>query len=235
MKRRITLVFFIALLAVLTLAFVGCQPAQTPNNENPPAENPPAENPPAENPPAENPPAENPPAENPPAENPPAENPPAENPPAENPPAENPPAENPPAEEPVIPDAPNFTVYDESGNAVRLSDYFGKPIVLNFFASWCPPCRAEMPAFQEEYNANREEVVFLFVSLDNTMADAKSFVDGQGYTFPIFHDQSGSAARAYSIQSIPATYFISREGKLISQKIGKISHDALSECIAQIK
>jgi peroxiredoxin len=220
MKKSIALIIFTALFLISALTFVGCQPAEKPNDANPPAENPPAENPPAENPPAENPPAENPPVENP---------------PAENPPAENPPVENPPAEPPIVPEVPDFTVYDQNGNAVRLSDYFGKPIVLNFFATWCSPCRAELPYFQEEYDKNREEVVFLFVSVDNTMEIAKSFADGQGYTFPILHDRSQSAVKAYAIRSIPATYFISREGKLISQRIGKISHEALAISIAQIK
>ncbi len=177
----------------------------------------------------------NPPAQNPPAGNPPAENPPTENPPAENPPAENPPAEDPPEEPQILPSVPDFTVYDEEGNAVKLSDYFGNPIVLNFFASWCGPCRSEMPAFQTEYDSNREEIVFLFVSVDDTMADAKRFVDEQGYTFPILHDRSNSAAIAYAIRSIPATFFISREGNLVAQAVGALSHADLALGIQKIK
>ncbi len=194
------------------------------------------EDPPAPSPATENPPVENPPAATSSEENPTEENPSAETPSAENPPAENPPAENPSAEKPQIhPSVPDFTVYDVSGKAVKLSDYFGKPIVLNFFASWCGPCRSEMPAFQAEYNANGDEIVFLFVSLDDTMQDAKDFIDRQGYTFPILHDTNGSAAIAYGVRSFPTTVFISREGHLVAKAVGALNASNLALGIEKIK
>jgi thiol-disulfide isomerase/thioredoxin len=184
----------------------------------------------------ENLPIENPPAENPSAENPPAENPSGENPPAENPPAENPSPEKPEEEKPQIhPSVPDFTVYDVSGKAVKLSDYFGKPIVLNFFASWCGPCRSEMPVFQAAYDANGDEIVFLFVSLDNTMQAAVNFVEGEGYTFPILHDANQNAADAYGIQKFPTTVFISREGHLVAKAVGALNASNLALGIEKIK
>ena len=220
--------------------------------EDPPALSPAAENPPVENPPAaasseENPTEENPSEETPSAENPPAENLSEEKPEEEKPEEEKPeekpeekteekPEEEKPEEKPQIqPSAPDFTVYDVEGNAVKLSDYFGKPIVLNFFASWCGPCRSEMPAFQAEFNANGDEIVFLFVSLDDTMQDAKDFIDRQGYTFPILHDTNGSAAIAYGVRSFPTTVFISREGHLAAKAVGALSASNLALGIEKIK
>jgi thiol-disulfide isomerase/thioredoxin len=169
-------------------------------------------------------------------ENLPIENPPAENPPAENPPAENPSAEKPEEEKPQIhPSVPDFTVYDVSGKAVKLSDYFGKPIVLNFFASWCGPCRSEMPVFQAAYDANGDEIVFLFVSLDNTMQAAVNFVEGEGYTFPILHDANQNAADAYGIQKFPTTVFISKEGHLVAKAVGALNASNLALGIEKIK
>lgn len=135
----------------------------------------------------------------------------------------------------ITPSVPDFTVYDINGAAVKLSDYFGKPIVLNFFASWCGPCRSEMPAFQTEYEVHGEEIAFVFVSVDSTMADAKQFVDGQGYTFPILHDASGSASAAYTVRSIPATYFIDRNGTLVAQAVGALRQSDLKTGIDLIK
>ena len=213
------------------------------------AEDPPAPSPAAENPPVENPPAATSSEENPTEENSSAETPSAENPPAENlseekteeekteekkPEEEKPEEKN--EEKPQIqPSVPDFTVYDVEGNAVKLSDYFGKPIVLNFFASWCGPCRSEMPAFQAEYNANGDEIVFLFVSLDDTMQDAKDFIDRQGYTFPILHDTNGSAAIAYGVRRFPTTVFISREGHLAAKAVGALSASNLALGIEKIK
>lgn len=138
----------------------------------------------------------------------------------------------PPAAQPTVKD---FTVYDESGKAVKLSEHFGRPIVINFFASWCGPCRSEMPYFQTHYIANRSEVDFLFISLDDTMAAAKKFVSGQGYTFPILHDRLGSAAAAYDVGAIPATYFINAEGELVAWAVGALSYADLSRAIEKIK
>ena len=208
--------------------------------EDPPAPSPAAENPPVENPPAATSSEENPTEENPSAETPSAENPPAENlseeKTEEEKTEEKKPEEEKPEEKPQIqPSVPDFTVYDVEGNAVKLSDYFGKPIVLNFFASWCGPCRSEMPAFQAEYNANGDEIVFLFVSLDDTMQDAKDFIDRQGYTFPILHDTNGSAAIAYGVRSFPTTVFISREGHLAAKAVGALSASNLALGIEKIK
>lgn len=134
--------------------------------------------------------------------------------------------------------APDFTVYDVSGNPVKLSDYFGKPIVLNFWASWCGPCQMEMPDFQEKYEALDGQVQFLMINMTDgsreTVTSASEFIKKQGYTFPVLYDTETDAAAAYSANSLPTTFFIDAKGYVIAQATGAISGDTLQRGIDMI-
>ncbi len=134
--------------------------------------------------------------------------------------------------------APDFTVLDGEGNQVKLSDFFGKPIVLNFWASWCPPCKSELPDFEEAYRKYDGKVVFLMVNLTDgqreTVDIAKSFVESAGYTFPVYYDTAYEASTVYGIRSIPQTYFISAEGEPVAAATGMISGAQLEQGIGMI-
>jgi peroxiredoxin len=127
--------------------------------------------------------------------------------------------------------APDFKVYDAEGNAVNLSDYFGKPIILNFWASWCGPCQIEMPDFEEAYKEYGEEVQFLMVNSTagsrETLETAQKFIEDNGYSFPVLFDTEANAAMAYGVNSLPNTYFIDGEGHAIARVRGIINMDAL--------
>jgi len=141
-------------------------------------------------------------------------------------------------EEQQLTKAPDFSVYDASGNKVNLSDHVGKPIVLNFWASWCGPCQSEMPDFHEKYLELGEEIHFLMVNMTGgreTPESAKAFISEKGYTFPVFYDTDSDAAMTYSVYSLPTTYFIDAEGYLIAQATGAIDTETLQIGIDMIK
>ena len=135
--------------------------------------------------------------------------------------------------------APNFTVYDLEGNEVNLSDFLGKPIIVNFWASWCGPCKMEMPDFNEAYQLLNEDITFLMVNMTDgsreTVDIASSFIEESGYTFPVYYDTSYSAAITYSVSSLPTTYFIDADGNLIAHARGAIDAATLQKGIDIIK
>ena len=133
---------------------------------------------------------------------------------------------------------PDFTAYDTEGNAVKLLSFFGKPIVLNFWASWCGPCKMEMPGFQNQYELQGQNIQFLMVNMTGgreTVESASSFLENQGYTFPALFDIEGSAAYAYNVRSLPTTYFIGADGALVASAVGAISEDTLKQGIEKIQ
>lgn len=142
--------------------------------------------------------------------------------------------ETPPAQIP----APDFTVYDAKGNPVQLSAYFGKPIVLNFWASWCGPCQMEMPDFQEKFLALGNDMQFLMVNMTDgsreTVQSASAFIAQKGYTFPVFYDADSDAAATYGAYSLPTTFFIDAAGNVIAQATGAIGAETLQQGIDMI-
>ncbi len=134
----------------------------------------------------------------------------------------------------VLP-APDFTVYDGDGNPVKLSDFFGKPIIVNFWATWCPPCKSELPHFEKKFAEYGDEIEFLMVNLTDggrdTVEVVKEFVAEGGYTFPVYYDTEYSAAMTYGTSSIPVTVFIDADGDLLGGITGAMDIDTLQQCI----
>ena len=135
--------------------------------------------------------------------------------------------------------APDFTVFDANGNKVKLSDFVGKPVVLNFWASWCPPCKSEMPHFNKVYNTEKNDVVFMMVDLVDgqreTQEKGQQFIQSQGYTFPVYFDLEYQGIDAYGVSSIPTTVFIDRSGNIAAAFQGAISEQTLQKGINSIK
>ncbi|MBT2689624.1 TlpA family protein disulfide reductase [Bacillus sp. ISL-47] len=107
--------------------------------------------------------------------------------------------------------APDFELKNLEGETVKLSDYVGKKVMLNFWATWCPPCKAEMPDIQKFYTEKGDEVAILAVNID-PQYDVAGFAKEMRVNFPILLDENEKAANAYQILTIPTTFFIDEKG-----------------------
>lgn len=148
-------------------------------------------------------------------------------------------SENTDSGETTVETAPDFTMTDSSGTEVKLSDFFGKPVVLNFWASWCGPCKSEMPHFEDAYQKYGEDINFIVVNLTDgareTVESASGFIEEQGYTFPVYFDTNTEGAVTYGTYSIPVTYFIGADGVPVAQANGALDAETLQTGIDMIQ
>ncbi len=133
--------------------------------------------------------------------------------------------------------APDFTVVDYGGNKVRLSDFKGKPVVLNFWATWCYYCKEEMPDFNKAYK-KYPDVQFLMVNATDgvreTVATAKKYVEKEKFDFDVFFDTELQAVNNYYVTGFPATFFIDKDGNLVTYANGMINYEQLENGIKLI-
>lgn len=129
--------------------------------------------------------------------------------------------------------APDFTMLNREGQEVTLAEFYGKPIILNFWASWCGPCKMEMPDIQKFYEEYGEEIHFLIVNCTDggreTVETAEAFLQEEGYTFPVYFDTTSMGAYFYGANSIPMTWFIDAEGNLQAYHMGAMSESILQQ------
>lgn len=131
--------------------------------------------------------------------------------------------------------APDFTLVTPDGETVSLSDYRGQPVVLNFWATWCTPCREEMPLLQETYEAHQEDgLVVIGVNVRETPETIERFLDQVGVDFPILLDPDAEVVNRYLVTSLPLTFFIDRNGNVRTLVVGGMSKTILDERLATI-
>jgi thiol-disulfide isomerase/thioredoxin len=137
--------------------------------------------------------------------------------------------------------APDFSMTDIEGTRITLSGFIanGKPIVLNFWASWCPPCKVEMPEFDRVYQETGGEVRFIMLDLTDgqreTVQKGAQYVKEQGFSFPVYFDTAQEAAYAYGIRAIPTTLFIDKDGYIVTGTQGAINGQTLRRGIEMIR
>ena len=124
--------------------------------------------------------------------------------------------------------APDFALQDLNKEVIQLSDFRGQPVVLNFFASWCVPCMAEMPLIQETHlQAEAKGYVVLGIAVQDSRQAVRSLSESMGFTFPMVFDGDNSVGLAYEVIGPPATFFIDRTGKITSSVVGVMDHEEL--------
>ncbi|MEI3607665.1 TlpA disulfide reductase family protein [Pseudogracilibacillus sp. SE30717A] len=125
--------------------------------------------------------------------------------------------------------APAFELETMDGETVKLSDFYGKKILLNFWATWCPPCRAEMPDMQK-FHETYEDGVVLAVNLtetENSLKNINTFLDEYGITFTVLSDTDTVVSNIYKAQALPTSYLINSEGKIHNIAIGPLNYDLM--------
>ncbi len=122
-----------------------------------------------------------------------------------------------------------------TGETFSLSDYRGKIVFLNFWGSWCPPCRMEMPSFQKVYEQYGDDVVIIGVGINDSPDNLIQFAESIGVTYPIVHDRTSEIARHYRIRSLPTTYRIDQEGRINGVAVGALTEEQLIKAIEELR
>ena len=138
-------------------------------------------------------------------------------------------------QEPQLQPAPNFAVLDDKQKSVSLLDYAGKPVLINFWATWCGPCASEMPAFDAAFAEYGEDIQFMMINLTDggrdTVESVQTYMEENGYSFPVYYDTEMNAMKTYGAYSIPMTVLVDAEGNLLGGYRGALPESILQEGI----
>jgi peroxiredoxin len=131
--------------------------------------------------------------------------------------------------------APDFTLPTADGGTVRLADLKGKPVLINFWATWCQPCREEMPAMQELYEQYRDRgLVILAIDMEEDLRPVRRWIDQGGYTFTFLLDSEGEQVKRYNINASPTSYFVARDGVIRDLKLGALSRGEMQTRVEKL-
>ncbi len=130
--------------------------------------------------------------------------------------------------------APDFTLKNLNGETVKLSDFRGKPVYINFWASWCPPCKEEMPQLEKFYKNNKDKMVMLAIDItfSDKLDDVRKILQANNSTYPVLLDENrNGAAAAYAVTGVPEHFFIDKNGIIRHKAIGPMTLEMLQQGI----
>ncbi len=131
--------------------------------------------------------------------------------------------------------APDFTLPTLDGETITLSDLRGHPLLINFWATWCPPCRQEMPAMQRVYERYRARgFIVLAVNFRERADQVRPFVEDLGLTFPVLLDETGRVAAQYQVIGLPSSYFVDAQGQVKTVRVGAMSEAFIEQQVQEL-
>lgn len=128
----------------------------------------------------------------------------------------------------------DFSLTLLDGRTLNLRDLRGKPVVVNFFATWCPPCQEEAPTLEEAYQKYQDRVEFVGIATSSSKSDVEDFVKGKDLSFPIGIEKGDTISKKYGVSAIPATFFITNKGEVADSYVGGISEEDLTQRIEEL-
>jgi cytochrome c biogenesis protein CcmG/thiol:disulfide interchange protein DsbE len=132
--------------------------------------------------------------------------------------------------------APGFALKTFEGNPIALANFRGRPVVINFWASWCPPCREEAPLIERTWRAYKNrDLIFLGVNIQDRKEDALNYMREFDITYPNGPDPTGEISIDYGVSGLPVTFFVSRDGKVVRRWVGALEHSVLNRSIEEIR
>jgi thiol-disulfide isomerase/thioredoxin len=122
----------------------------------------------------------------------------------------------------------------DGAERISLENLHGRPVVLNFFATWCSPCRQEIPLLSRLYTQNKDRVHFVAIALGESAPTVKQFIQAMRITYPVLLDSQRTTERAYRIRGIPTTYFLDTNGRIVDQHLGVLTEEALQKYLNEL-